>query len=96
MVHVRELLQHDLPHSELPDVSVGLAELDRTLGGLRPGRILLVATAPGQGKTTYAVQIAAAAALTDRRVRLYCPRETRRGGRAGARVERARQLLACS
>lgn len=90
MVHFRELLRHDLPHSELPDVSLGLAELDRALGGLRPGRILLVATAPGQGKTTYALQIAAAAALTDRRVRLYCPRETRRAVAARVLASTAR------
>lgn len=90
MVHVRELLQHDLPHSELPDMSVGLAELDRTLGGLRPGRILLVATAPGQGKTSYAVQIAAAAALTDRRVRVHCPRETKRAVAARVLASTAR------
>lgn len=73
--------------------------MDSALGGLRAGRLLLVATAPGQGKTTYAVQIAATAALTDRRVRLHCPRETNRAVAArlmasSARVSYERLLLA--
>ena len=42
--------------------SCGLAALDRCIGHLRPGRLLIVAGRPGSGKTTLAVNVAEAVA----------------------------------
>jgi replicative DNA helicase len=84
VVHIAELFQHDLPHAELTGVSMGFAAVDRVTGGLGAGQVLLVGTPPGQGKSTYAAQLAASAALTDRSVEMYCPRESRRA--AAARI----------
>lgn len=78
MVHIGKLLQADLPPVGPEPVSMGFAEVDRLTGGLLPGRLLLVATTPGQGKTTYATQLAGAAAAAGRSVQLHCPRETPR------------------
>jgi len=78
MVHIGKLLQADLPPVGPVPVSMGFAEVDRLTGGLPPGSLLLVATTPGQGKTTYATQLAGAAAAAGRSVQLHCPRETPR------------------
>jgi replicative DNA helicase len=42
--------------------SCGLAPLDRCIGHLRPGRLIIVAGRPGSGKTTLAVNVAEAVA----------------------------------
>lgn len=82
MVHIRELLAQDLALTGPRPVSLGFTHVDRLTGGLSPGRLLLVATPPGQGKTTYATQCAGAgagaAAAAGRSVQLHCPRETPR------------------
>lgn len=78
MVHISELLAQDLAPTGPRPVSLGFSHVDRLTGGLPPGRLLLVATPPGQGKTTYATQRAGAAAAAGRSVQLHCPRETPR------------------
>lgn len=44
--------------SSLPGLSTGLAELDRTILGLSGGELVLVASRPGMGKTSIALNIA--------------------------------------
>ena len=78
MVHIGLLLKTDLAPIGPQPVPLGFAEVDRLTGGLLPGSLLLVATTPGQGKTTYATQLAGAAAAAGRSVQLHCPRETPR------------------
>jgi DNA repair protein RadA/Sms len=59
---------------ELPRLSVGLAELDRVLGGgLVPGSVVLVGGEPGIGKSTLLLQ--AAAGVAERGTVLYASGE---------------------
>lgn len=78
MVHIGKLLQSDLAPTCPQPVPLGFTQVDRLTGGLPPGRLLLVATTPGQGKTTYATQLAGAAAAAGRSAQLHCPREAPR------------------
>jgi replicative DNA helicase len=78
MVHVSELLVRDLERVAPPAVATGIVALDSLWGGLLPGRMVLITAPPGEGKTTFAVQLAGAAAVSGRHVRLDCPRESPR------------------
>ncbi|MGQ9890099.1 MAG: replicative DNA helicase [Aggregatilineales bacterium] len=51
-----------LESGTIPGISTGISTLDRALGGLRPGRLTVIAGRPGAGKTTLMLQIAVAAA----------------------------------
>lgn len=46
-----------------PGISTGFADIDAMVGGLRPGRLFIIAARPSMGKTSLAVQIATSAAL---------------------------------
>ena len=48
--------------SSLPGLSTGLSDLDRAILGLNPGELVLVASRPGMGKTSIAMNIALSAA----------------------------------
>ena len=78
MVWVYQLLERDLDEVDPRAVSSGFTAVDRLTGGLQPGWLTVVSTAPGQGKTTLATQLAGAAAVAGRRVQLHCPRESPR------------------
>lgn len=54
-----------------PGLSTGIDTLDRAIGGLQPGRLYLVAGAPGTGSSLIATAAARATALTHRRPVLY-------------------------
>ncbi len=47
---------------KLPGITTGLADLDECLQGLGPGNLVVIASRPGMGKTSIALNIAAAAA----------------------------------
>lgn len=51
-----------LESGAMPGISTGISTLDRALGGLRPGRLTVIAGKPGAGKTTLMLQVAIAAA----------------------------------
>ena len=51
----------------LTGVATGFTDLDRTVGGLQPGNVIVVAARPSMGKTALALGIAEHAALTQER-----------------------------
>ncbi len=48
-------------------LSTGFAELDKILGGLRPGGLFILAARPGLGKTSFVLNVALRAALQQRK-----------------------------
>jgi len=48
----------EMRRDRAPGLMTGFADLDRLLGGLRPGQLVAIAARPGQGKTTLALDIA--------------------------------------
>ncbi len=50
--------------SQLPGISTGLADIDECLQGLGEGDLVLIASRPGMGKTSIALNIAVSAAKT--------------------------------
>lgn len=52
-------------------VSTGLVDLDAMIGGLEPGRMYVIAAAPGMGKTSLALGIAGGAASRNHRVGIF-------------------------
>jgi replicative DNA helicase len=46
-------------HDELDGLTTGLADLDRLIGGLKPGEVTIVAARPSVGKTAFALNVAA-------------------------------------
>ncbi len=67
----------DVRSQETPRFPSGIAELDRVLGGgLVPGAVLLLAGEPGVGKSTLALQLAAATRGAGRRVLYVCGEES--------------------
>ncbi|HAY05386.1 MAG TPA: hypothetical protein DCY26_01885, partial [Hyphomonas sp.] len=44
--------------SDVSGLATGLQDLDRTLGGLHPSDLLILAARPSMGKTSLAVNIA--------------------------------------
>lgn len=64
-------------HSEVERMSTGVEELDRVLGGgLVTGEVVLLAGAPGIGKSTLVLQIAAATSTAGRRCLLITGEES--------------------
>ncbi len=61
-----------------PLTGTGFRDLDELVGGLAPGQVWLIASGPGQGKTTLAVQWAMALAGHDHPVQLVSAREPAR------------------
>lgn len=59
--HVEELSKRDGSLSGLP---TGFADLDSLTGGLRGGQMIVIAGRPGHGKSTLAMDLARAAAIT--------------------------------
>ena len=72
LVPMTEVLQDTLSHisqaaaggSKLPGLSTGLADIDECLQGLGAGHFILIASRPGMGKTSIALNIAVNAAKT--------------------------------
>src|SRR5215213_9777818 len=61
------LLVADVPTDERRPHPTGIAEVDRVLGGgLVPGSVTVLGGAPGMGKSTLLLQVAAAVAATGR------------------------------
>lgn len=60
-----------------PGVSTGFPTLDRTLGGLQPGGLFLLMSAPGVGKTRLALNIARQACIDNHPVIYITSDETR-------------------
>ena len=77
MQDIAELL--DLPREAGETVTSpsGFARLDELAGGFKPGRLWLVTSTPGQGRTTLLTQWAGRLAVTlSWMTALVCPRET--------------------
>ena len=53
--------------SQLPGISTGLADLDECLQGLGAGNLVVIASRPGMGKTSIALNIASAAAKNSKK-----------------------------
>lgn len=67
----------DVRGEEAPRFASGIPELDRVLGGgLVPGAVLLLGGEPGVGKSTLALQLAAASSGAGRRVLYVCGEES--------------------
>ncbi len=67
----------DVRSEETPRFASGISELDRVLGGgLVPGAVLLLGGEPGVGKSTLALQLAAASSGAGRRVLYVCGEES--------------------
>lgn len=56
---------------EVPGLSTGVRELDRMLGGLKPGRLYVIAARPEMGKSLLVLQVALHAALKSRARTLF-------------------------
>ena len=52
--HLRKLMDSN---SELPGLSTGFTQLDKMIGGLVPGDLVILAARPGCGKTAFALNI---------------------------------------
>ncbi len=74
MAPIRELLSAQLDHlealfernQEITGVPTGFIDLDRQLAGLQPSNLVIIGGRPGTGKTSFALGIAAHAALEAR------------------------------
>ena len=72
LVPIPEVLEATIGHiteaaaggSKLPGISTGLADIDECLQGLGPGHFVLIASRPGMGKTSIALNMAVSAAKT--------------------------------
>jgi replicative DNA helicase len=69
---IREVLEDTVSHLEslsgTPDpnsIPTGLDDLDKLLGNLQPGQMVVVAARPGLGKSTFGLDIARSAAVTN-------------------------------
>lgn len=69
------LHQHGGP---VPGLRTGLADLDRTLSGLRAGQLIIVGARPGVGKTVFGLGMAVQAAMQEGRPALVCSLEMTR------------------
>lgn len=63
--------RYTLMPGALLGVPTGLSDLDRRLGGLRPGNLIVIAARPGMGKSALCFQIAAHASSTVGPVALF-------------------------
>ncbi len=71
MAPIRELLERHLDHiealyernQEITGVPTGFVDLDKQLAGLQPSNLVIVGARPGMGKTSFALGLAAHAAL---------------------------------
>ena len=59
-----DLNQKSTQKGALPGLSTGLVDLDNRILGMNPGELILVASRPGMGKTSIALNIALSAART--------------------------------
>src|SRR5262249_3826467 len=74
MAPLRELLTNSLDHlaalyeggAAIPGVATGYTDLDDRLAGLQPSNLVIVGARPSMGKTSFALGIAAHAAMTAR------------------------------
>jgi len=74
MANIRDLLSAQLDHlealfernQEITGVPTGFIDLDRQLAGLQPSNLVIIGGRPGTGKTSFALGIAANAALEAR------------------------------
>lgn len=57
------------------DVRTGFSELDRMLGGIESGDLVLAVAGPGEGKTSLALNVAVNAAKARARVLVFAPQE---------------------
>lgn len=55
-----------LESDDEPGLSTGFADVDKLVGGLQPGNMVIIAARPGVGKSTFAMDIARHAALHNR------------------------------
>ncbi|XQW84686.1 replicative DNA helicase [Thalassotalea piscium] len=53
------------PHDGVTGVSTGFADLDKMTAGLQPSDLIIVAARPSMGKTTFAMNLAENAAMTE-------------------------------
>lgn len=68
----------DVTNDKAPGICTGIADYDAITGGLLPGRLVILAGRPGQGKTALGTQIAVHVASQDKVVALFSlemPRE---------------------
>ena len=61
-----------------PGLPTGFTDVDRLLGGLQPGNMVIIAARPGMGKSTFAMDIARRAAIVDRVPTLFLSLEMSR------------------
>jgi replicative DNA helicase len=73
-------LYNDLASGREPEglILTGLGALDRATGGLYPGLLSIIAGRPGMGKSVFALNVAANAALAGKRVALFSLEESTR------------------
>lgn len=57
-----EVLEHSRSKKPITAIETGLADLDRCIGGFRPGQLIILAARPSVGKSALAAQIAVHAA----------------------------------
>ena len=80
VVKIGELLQSTISEFEkraenkgmtVSGVQTGLRDLDETLGGLRPGQLVVLAAGPGMGKTSLAANVMHSAAVKQKKNVLF-------------------------
>ena len=68
---LQKLEEAEKGHQDVTGLSTGLVDLDRKLGGLQPGTLVVVAGRPGMGKSALAMNIASHVALNRGPVALF-------------------------
>ncbi len=78
MSHIRDILkrttktieqrQIKAQNNEMPGITTGLVDLDRSTNGWQPGELIVIAGRPGMGKTAFALHHAKAAAKSGKTV----------------------------
>jgi len=68
---LQKLEKAERGEQDVTGLSTGLVDLDRKLGGLQPGTLIVVAGRPGMGKSALAMNIASHVALNNKPVALF-------------------------
>lgn len=61
----------NLAKKESNSVSTGYRELDQSLGGFKPGELIIIAGRPGMGKTTFAINLIKNICYSKKRVAMF-------------------------